>query len=188
MGNVLTASLRPYSGQGRRLSSGVKNEIVIDFDTAGSTDVPTKTQIRDAAFEVCNMLEAKECAQHVSFKSDTTGASVEWFSEPEPANPSKSRSAFFAQMASLRLLSSLDLRSSSTLSQGRGCCWGVRKTHRLWPHPIRRLSPIAPKRRWTPWTTTRRQRRPTAPIQVNWTTWMVTPLQRSRKFVIRFSS
>jgi hypothetical protein len=89
LGSLLTASIRPYSGQGRRLSSGVKNEIVIDFDTAGSRDVPTKIQIRDAAFEVCNMLEAKECAQHVSFKSDTTGASVEWFSEPEPANPAK---------------------------------------------------------------------------------------------------
>merc|ERR1711907_855279 len=39
--------------------------------------------MRDAAIEVCRMLDTKNCAQRVFFKSDTTGSSVEMEMAPE---------------------------------------------------------------------------------------------------------
>jgi hypothetical protein len=77
VGRMLTVSFRSHSGKNRRLSPGNVNDVVIDFDTAGFGDLPSRAQMRATAMATCSLLDTKECAQRVSFKSDTTGAAVE---------------------------------------------------------------------------------------------------------------
>ena len=88
LGRMLTASFRPYVGKNRRLSSGNKNAIVIDFET--SSTLPTRTQVSDVATAACSLLDTKECAQKVSFKSDTSGDSVVFDMDIAPKNPGSS--------------------------------------------------------------------------------------------------
>jgi hypothetical protein len=74
MGDVLTASFRPYVEQTRRLSAGGLSHVVVDFDLSklDSASMPDKAQISEAAEKVCSLLQTTECATEVSFKLDSS--------------------------------------------------------------------------------------------------------------------